>query len=418
MKLWGRWNSYQVNEFIKDPHLLWVGVLLCLVAPLSGVFWIESGLVSRLSVLGEAICWPFFETCAQYRFLNANQLKLVMAGYMAMGLWGALSFWSASRLPANSLAQRKKIVQSLVIFAATFALHFVFVFADYRLRLNQHIMIFWTALVFIFLRSKSFSLKLMVVSFYFWAGLIKFTPDWIEGYSFAGRLDHIFGSYLGLATRYVIVLELVIIWGLFAKSAWIRWLTYMQLLLFHLVSYFLVGYYYPLLMLLLTAVFPVSWIFEKRDPLKQVKLRSLVNSGLVMVLTLFAVLQMLPLFFGRDVTLTGEGRLFALHMIDASVECKARATIKSQNRNEVPMSLKINAPYRISCDPALFLSRARNLCEKFSKSSTTDMDWKLVSRHRHGPWTKIVDFKNFCSIKDQVKYHVFSKNPWILSEAM
>ena len=64
------------------------------------------------------------------------------------------------------------------------------------------------------------------------------------------------------ACAYVIVLELVVSWGLLARRAWIFWAAFAQFLLFHALSWQVVGFFYPLLMFAILTIFPVSRLVE------------------------------------------------------------------------------------------------------------------------------------------------------------
>ena len=53
-------------------------------------------------------------------------------------------------------------------------------------------------------------------------------------------------------------MECLFSWGLLARNRWLFWGVFAQILLFHLVSFSVVGFYYPILMVLLLSVFPLS----------------------------------------------------------------------------------------------------------------------------------------------------------------
>ena len=83
---------------------------------------------------------------------------------------------------------------------------------DYRFRLNQHIMAFWITMAFLFLPKKEQTLKILVVFFYFWAGILKFSPEWLSGSALYAK-PWLFGaSTLPLACGYVLVLEVFLVW--------------------------------------------------------------------------------------------------------------------------------------------------------------------------------------------------------------
>src|SRR5438552_19020302 len=74
------------------------------------------------------------------------------------------------------------------------------------------------------------------------------------------------GAGVVAACVYVIVLELGVAWGLLAKRAWIFWTSFAQFLVFHALSWQVVGFFYPLLMFAILTVFLLSRLVEPRDP--------------------------------------------------------------------------------------------------------------------------------------------------------
>jgi len=80
---------------------------------------------------------------------------------------------------------------------------------------------------------------------------------------------------------YVIVLELGVTWGLLARRAWIFWTALAQFLVFHALSWQVVGFFYPLLMFAILAIFPLSRLVEPRTRLTACSSHSGRAAGLV-----------------------------------------------------------------------------------------------------------------------------------------
>ena len=111
--------------------------------------------------------------------------------------------------------------------------------------------------------------------------------------------------------------------------------------------------------------------------------------------------------------LTGEGRLLALHMFDAKVECIAELNVHRADGTDRVEILKVPAPIRIQCDPVLFLHVARDACRKIhDRPEFRDLDLMLKSKTQSLPdWVQVVDKKDFC--QSQPSYNPFWSNDWI-----
>ena len=194
-----------------------------------------------------AVCWPFFSECQS---LLVNIQPLVQPWLIfAIGMTTFLTFsvWNSK---IDSKARRFIVLIVLII-------HLSFLILDYRMKMNQHIMHFTIDLAFIFFAKPQWLIRALLIAFYFWAGLLKFHPDWISGLALYGDPIFISKNYFPLATKYVLLLELIFTWFLLSKKSVIRFFTLFQLILFHFVSWTVVDFYYPLLMYCLLSVFVI-----------------------------------------------------------------------------------------------------------------------------------------------------------------
>ncbi len=96
---------------------------------------------------------------------------------------------------------------------------------DYRLRANEFYMLFWLNGVFLVWRHRRWAMPLLLISFYFWAGRLKLNHEWLSGSVLYGDLWFISPQYVPAACTYVVILEMVFIWGLLARHRWVRLLT-------------------------------------------------------------------------------------------------------------------------------------------------------------------------------------------------
>ena len=123
---------------------------------------------------------------------------------------------------------------------------------------------------------------------------------------------------------------------------------------------------------------------------------------------------MIPRLIPGDQAITGEGRLFALHMFDSKTTCTVTANLSFNNRPSKLIDLHYEKPVRIKCDPLVYISRARFVCanEKLKDSNFRDLDLKILAHrsietHEH----KVVDIEKFCSKK--IHYSPLFHNDWI-----
>ena len=100
-----------------------------------------------------------------------------------------------------------------------------------------------------------------------------------------------------VACAYVIVLESVLVFGLFSRRRWLFWGTLAQLLLFHVISYPVVGFFYPALMAALLSIFPLARLVgrESEGPSLAALGRGLEPIPTYALLAGFSALQLVPL---------------------------------------------------------------------------------------------------------------------------
>jgi hypothetical protein len=278
-------------------------------------------------------------------------------------------------------------------------------------------------LAFLFLPGKRALIHHILVSLYFWAGILKLDWDWLSGAALYSQERLWFPAWLVPASCiYVVVLETVMIWGLYARRQWVFYGTLAQLALFHFTSWSIVGFWYPTLMFCLLSVLPLSRLLHPRNewitfPWRERGTRRLVTAA---VLYTFAVLQMVPRAFPGDTSITGEGRVFALHMFDALVECDATIThhLNGGGTREHVLQETKRLPHRSRCDPLVYFNIAKNQCENIeagnrrAPAGVVDLDLSLRSkRNSAANYQQIIDIERFCATGPS--YDVWRHNPWI-----
>src|SRR5262249_31602660 len=171
---------------------------------------------------------------------------------------------------------------------------------DYRLRMNQHYMGFFATFAYLVVPGKRDALRVLVTLFYFWAGTLKLNWEWISGAGLYRPMWPFSGMGVVLACLYVIVLELGVAWGLLSKRAWIFWSAFAQFLVFHALSWQVVGFFYPLLMFAILATFPLSRLIEPGDRpegLLAALARGHAAWSTYALAALFSLLQLVPYAF-------------------------------------------------------------------------------------------------------------------------
>ncbi|WP_374030906.1 hypothetical protein [Bdellovibrio bacteriovorus] len=163
--------------------------------------------------------------------------------------------------------------------------------------------------------------------------------------------------------------------GLFSRRAWIRHVTLAQFVLFHAFSWHIVGYFYPMTMLLLLGIFVlIPWYKESWQALWDENLQN-KKSAVIFTVTL-ALLQILPVILVKDSAASGAPRLMSLNMLDARMECDT-LLIRHQERASEVYNPFVKAPStRTQCDPLVFLSQIESLCQ----NSGENFDFWMQSR--------------------------------------
>lgn len=396
----------QIDEVARDPSLRIYGAILALTHALSAANWLTGGFFRWLAQDVEAICWPFFRECEVVRVLDTKGVAIVILVY------GAASFavaWLFLKPTRETDADTASVAAGYAALIGLSAVKLLFLVADFRLRQNQHYMAGFVTFAFLFLSEKRNAIRLLIPFFYFWAGLLKLTPDWLSGSTLYQPLWFFHDSpLLPWACGYVVVLELGLVWGLWSRRPSVFWAVLAQLFVFHAISYSVVSYFYPLLMIGLLAIFPLCRRFEDRPRRKWPK----GEVGAYVLIAFLSVLQLHHHLLPGDTAITGEGRHFSLHMFDAWVGCVAEARIKKKAAS-FKLDLSMPLPVRLQCDPVVFWNRARHLCRQWRRDAEfVDLDVALFSRRSSEKNVHtVIQMTDFC--KTDPDYSMVFSNSWI-----
>src|SRR5438445_10857213 len=399
----------QIAEIEGDAALRWYGVALAFLHVVTYLYWVDQRVVAFVHAAAEPICWPVAPECEKLRVLSAAGVALLLRAYFAAAVGAGLLFASRRLVP---WAYAGLVLVNL--------LKLDVMLLDYRLRMNQHYMGFFAAFAYLLVPGKRDALRVLVTLFYFWAGSLKLNWEWISGAGLYRPMWPFSGVGVVAACVYVIVLELGVTWGLLAKRAWIFWAAVAQFLLFHALSWQVVGFFYPLLMFAILAIFPLSRAVDPRDP--PVGLLTALWTGrarrsFYATALGFSLLQLAPYAFPGDPALTGEGRLYALHMFDARPICEGWAELHNADGTTTRRDLKLRLDTRIACDPIVYFNRARNLCRQrdLGRIAFQDLDLHLSARRAtDGQLRRVIATSGFCARRE--RYDPFRHNAWILTE--
>ena len=388
----------QVREIEESPSLWLYGVFLAATHVWTFRYWNKGDffVTAQSSINSEPICFPWFPDCDLFRAsISVETWQWILYLYGALGLLTAVFFIN------------KKLVRlAWVCFAIlTFAKLFLHL-SNYNFMGNYHYMVHIISFCFLFFPHKNIVPKYLLVGFYVAAGFLKLNIDWLSGAAMIST-PYITGHFFVFSLYYVIFLELIFVFGLLHRHPWIRWMTLVQLLIFHGFSWHIVGFFYPMVMFSLLSIF---FIDEFRYLFKNVKTPDLLTSfvqfkqsrSIYLLIGLFCILQFTPLLMVADPSLSGVARLGSLNMFDSKTECHSALTAQTQ-RGAIHIAPPVkNMGVRLRCDPLVFLNQAHQLCRKNQKSQ----EIQKLSLHLFTKRVTALDFKqvlaidNVCELKN------------------
>ena len=394
----------QIQEIASVRGLCWYGSLLSLIHIVTIFFWNSTVFIHhRILKNADALCWPDFPFCEFFKMQSPLAVQISLYIYGSLALWSCLLFLN-----------KKTVSWGWWLLLAVSIIKFYYFLMDYRLMGNYHYMPFVISFVFLFIRRKLFFIPLFIVLFYFFAGILKVSNmDWLSGLAFIKIVQFpiIFHQDTTVfVSFYVVCLELIGAWFLLLRSSKWKWFFYFQFILFHIISYFFVGYYYPAIMLLLLPAFVFFYMDKK--PLCSFKIKTNLAGILALVLMVFG--NLLSLMIPGPSALTGEGRFYGLTMFDAHTHCDSQILLKFKNQTiQESFSTYDHYAVRIHCDPYIEFNMVKRICKAYKEEADfIDLDWSFYSKLNSDiDYRLIVNEKNVCS--QNLKYFSWRKNHWI-----
>jgi len=405
----GRAFASRIDELRADRALTLFGAALALANAITFVQWkFYNGVPLMVGRGRDSLCWPFWTSCHAYA---------LPVGVVNAGLW----LYLLLALIAAGCFLARRVSAGYWLLLLVNAMRIFVLLQDYRLRANHHHMLNWMVLTWLFLPDTRALLRHVLVMIYFWAGALKLDPDWLSGATLY-RQDRLWfpPALVPAACVYVVVLEMGMIWGLYSRRGWIYWAVFAQLVLFHYTSWPVVGFWYPALMFCLLSILALARL-RPEPPRRLAMVRAWRPALTAALAAVFAVLQLIPRAFPGDTAITGEGRLFALHMFDAVLVCDATLTYHlSDGRERIDVRRETTQlPHRSRCDPAIYYAIARNACAHLAAAEATppggapiDLDLRLRTRRTSAAeYTQVLDVHQFCAAPPS--YALWHHNDWI-----
>ncbi len=359
------------EEIVNSSSLKFYGAFLAFTHLLTAYTWFS------VSLSDPAVCWPFFDNCQTTSQLLKSLWSPIIGVYIAASLLCVFLFL------------KKNIRMAFLLFLILTCLKFLIQMSDFRLMGNYHYMSQIINILFLFSSNKKNMIKLFLVLFYVSAGLIKFNSDWLSGAAMLAQ-PWLSGKWLEWACAYVIILELIVSWFLLSPNKYLKQWALFQFVIFHLFSWHIVGYFYPLIMLSLISAF-----FLFQGPMESIKNISRAQWAIVVI---FCSAQAYPLIFEKYSSLNGRGRILSLNMLDAKTVCETRLLVKHKDYIVEYQPQFSQVGVRIQCDPLLVVRRVDAICkDQALLPSFEDIDMDHQTRLTSSlAKTEQMTFKNVC----------------------
>ena len=343
-------------------------------------------------------CWPHFQSCLDY----FNLLPLPFSydlNYFLVIIYTLLIF-------GIFYMYRKEFLKALILLSIVFLVRFYFTFfGDYNSG-NFNYYDVYMMLIYLFLPKKELFLRVGFIYFYFLASTIKLDSGFISAKYFTTlTLGAPFFNDVAIVlfSNLVIIIQMVGVWFIFSNNKKFRTLAYVYMTIFHFYSGLIVGYRYIITSIPFLMVLFNERIFEKYDIFKNLQINKRGNLFALFFLFILTCFQLLPYIISGNHKITLESNNYGFYMFEANHQCKSTLT---QNGKNIKAEYSNDARNR--CDPYAYLFKYKNLCI----SNSEKINWELISSINGGPFYKIVDEPDMCSLS----YKPFAKNIWIKDE--
>ena len=348
------------------------------------------------------ICWSFFSDCSFLKFPSAFLVQVAVLVYTILSFISLYLFLT------------KKVRYGYFILMAMTFLMYLFILFDFKNMGNFYYMPLILMALYLFIPDKKTSIPEMSVLFYMFSGILKlYNLDWLAG----GQLHsmNVWNPYFVLFLTHITVVCQIFVSPLALLKHWVKYLAFFYFVLFHVVSYYWIDIFYPLICCAWISIFPLIWFVDKEHKSIIEKIfTNNVKKITLLPLLLFIIAQFAPrLYYKGDTAVTGEGRTWSLNMYDAKVSCYSYVDMIYKNHRELIYRRPDWLSHRIGCDPYLYYLDAKKSCA-WGEKNPDFIDLNLLLEAKRASDTrfrKVINIENFCS-KD-IEYRFFRGNEWI-----
>lgn len=334
------------SELKQSKSLRWFALGLVLIHFLTAIFWQKQGIVDLIANEASRLCWPFFTSCRSTFILSISQSAILFSIYIG------LCFLTIYQYRRNS---RHFWYSLLALELCKLGIQWL----NYSTMGNYHFMPHILTFIFLFFPHRKLWAEIWIASFYLGAALLKINSEWLSGSSLSWRVPFENSQLLPYLALVGLLIEINAPIFLLAKSRKIvRQLALAALISFHVVSYYWVGFFYPLVMLCVLTIF-IPFEFEENFYSKFQIRRQIL---LVIIWMLFFGNQIIRVFDYKESATDSYKRLASLNMFDASTYCSGFFLI-----SEPGLTVQIPFPnqdlsVRVRCDKIIFDNYLDKLC--------------------------------------------------------
>jgi hypothetical protein len=402
----------QITEIASSLELRIAGAGLFLIHVATQRLWLDHPAMKAAAGLSDGTCWPMLPNCSVIHVLTMDQWSGFFNVYAGLALLGSLLIL---------IPRTVGIAWALMVLVNVMKVFLLW--QDYRFMGNYHYMPFVATAVFLFVGQKAWSFRWILVAFYLSAAALKFNVEWLTGSAIPAawmRPDTppVWAYRHGLTPlmcAYVVVLETIIVLGLLSKNRWIFTFSFSQIVVFHLFSYYIVGWFYPTIMACLLIVFPIGMMFKAHSPRPTFSFKDPKYRVPIAALIVYAMMQLVPALIPGDAALTGEGRMWSVNMFDSLPICysKAIATIDSEKIDVSATPEESPKMPRTRCDPWFYFEKAKRRCAIMQDApGFKGISLSLVSRKDSDKdFRMVIEAENVCA--PEITYSTLFSNSWI-----
>ncbi|OGJ58044.1 hypothetical protein A2635_01435 [Candidatus Peribacteria bacterium RIFCSPHIGHO2_01_FULL_51_9] len=390
---------FSIAEIEESTALKWSAGAFLFATFVSFYRWVGEHTITIDAYLkNDYTCWPYFMSCGKYYFLHA-----LPEGYSQTTLYTA--FFGLMLLIVYLMYKKDWVLAHMGLLVLWFwKVMFVFVFAYLgggNFAYYDIILLF----IWLFIPYKLFFLRSVFVLLYFLASTIKIDAGWIAGTYFTSLSTGlpIFGNFLApVATNIVIFMQMVGSWFLLSGRKMLQRLALAGFIFFHLYSGILVEYRY--MATALPVLIILFGLFYEKLPIPRD--RKALAGWLLIALLCALQLSRLLIVSPTDQRLTLEGNRFGLFMFEANHQCVSYITIVTNDERSRKLRSESSDAHR-RCDPYREWFSIQQLCSRTPDASY--IEWKYDHSVNGGPFYRIVDEQNACSLT----YMLWKHNSWI-----